>query len=93
MQLLNKQTLYRCIKTGNKLKINGAFTVSDDKKIQLSGNFNTLESEYCGDFNYCELNNGKVTISISNMVIDLIPDASQFLIETVNEFKNQININ
>lgn len=90
MQLLNKKVLYTCIKEGDLIKINGAVQIDSSNKISFSGNFNTLEDVYCGDFVYSETEDNKVNVSTNNVNVDLIIEASKFLLETVNALKDEL---
>ena len=90
MQLINKQIKYSCIKSGDKLKINGTICISKDEFL-FSGNFNTLDNNYCGDFIYSE--GDKINTSINNISSEYILDCYKFLLEIVEEAKNNLLIN
>lgn len=93
MQLLSKKIVYTCIKAGDKLKINGAVNLdSSSNLINFSGNFNTLEDDYCGDFVYQEVDNEKSNVAINNIKSDLITDAYDFLVNVIKEIKLNLTI-
>lgn len=75
---------YTCIKAGEKLKINGTVSVSD-KGFCFSGNFNTLENVYCGDFIYSQRKDGTVSTSINNTKQEYITDCYEFLLDNIQE--------
>lgn len=83
MQL--SETKYTCIKTGDKVKINGTISLKIDG-LSFSGNFNTLENKYCGDFVYTE-KEGKVSVSINNTTSEIISDCHEFLLQVIKEAK------
>lgn len=88
MQLMNKQIKYNCIKSVDKLKINGVVTISKEG-FSFTGNFNTVEdSNYCGDFIYTE--EEKINTSLNNIPIEYITDCSNFLLEIIKEIKSTI---
>lgn len=88
MQLLSKNIVYTCIKAGDKLKINGAINLdSSTNLINFSGNFNTLEDKYCGDFVYQEVDKEKSNIAINNISLNIITDAYDFLVNVIKEIK------
>ena len=93
MQLLSKKIVYTCIKAGDKLKINGAVNLdSSSNLINFSGNFNTLEDDYCGDFVYQEIDEEKSNVAINNIKSDLITDAYDFLVNVIKEIKLNLTI-
>lgn len=89
MQFLNKKIQYGCIKTGDKLKINGNLII-ENSFITFSGNFNTLKDDYCGDFIYSEKNDGNINISTNNISPKNITFAYQMVLDCVQEIKSKL---
>ena len=81
MQL--SETKYTCIKTGDKVKINGTISLKIDG-LSFSGNFNTLENKYCGVYTDKEV---KVSVSINNTTSEIISDCHEFLLQVIKEAK------
>ena len=91
MQLINKKTLYTCIKSGDNIKINGAVQLdSSNRLIAFSGNFNNLDDTYCGDFVYTENDEGTINISTNNILIEKVTEAIIFLINVIREIKQEL---
>lgn len=91
MKLESKETHYSCIKTGEFLKINGKFTVKSDQRMTFTGNFNTLEDDYCGDFVYFEKEDGKLNISTNNISPENAINSYKMIIDCVQEIREKLN--
>ena len=90
MKLFNKETHYECVKQGNNLKIRGICSIKNNLTLVFSGNFDTLEDEYCGDFVFYEAEIGKYSISTNNISPEIALDAYKLILDTIPELRSKL---
>lgn len=87
MTITKTNVCYTCISSNEILKINGSFAVNKHNKIMFTGNFNTLEDDYCGDFVYYERPDGNINIASNNISEKIAIDSYQLILDCVKKFK------
>lgn len=89
--LTNKQTNYAIENVGETLKVTGTVSLAENGRIiSFSGNFDTLDGNYLGNFYYNENESGKSNKSISDIDTDKYEDADELLDNTIKELKQTI---
>lgn len=90
MKITNIETYYRCLNANEYLKLNGGFRIKNDGNIIFTGNFNTLQDEYCGDFAYYEKGEN-TNSSLNNMSLQNMVFAQKLLIDTILKIKSELS--
>ena len=91
MELTNKRITYSVKNEDSNFKLEGEVSINENNVITFfSGTFQTLESNYAGNFNYSEDGNGLINKSVNSIPQDGEDNAISLLDKTIDEIKIQV---